>query len=184
MPKPDDKADSKTDSKTEVKTNGGKDKEALTQVIPGKTSAPVNANVAASSKTSEQDGIGKIAAIVTPVKPVAVATTPAPLPAPSPVTTVPVSAKPIDSIAMPKAASPAEGERYFVQAGAFANAAEAEAMKARLALQGVSMSLSPRDRDGQILQRVRTAPLAAVDAERLRNTLKANGIETSLVKVQ
>jgi hypothetical protein len=31
---------------------------------------------------------------------------------------------------------------------------------------------------------VRTAPLAATDAEKLRNNLKANGIETSLVKVQ
>ncbi len=114
---------------------------------------------------AEQDPIGKIAAAVTPAV---------------------TASKPADAaVAMPKPASAtAGGERYFVQAGAFSNVAEAEALKARLALAGVTMNLSPRDKDGQILQRVRTAPLAAVDAEKLRNNLKANGIETSLVKVQ
>jgi cell division protein FtsN len=111
----------------------------------------------------EQDAIGKIAALVTP----------------------PPAAKPTEAIAMPKPApATVGGERYFVQAGAFSNVAEAETLKAKLALQGVSMGLSPREKDGQTLQRVRTAPLAAADAEKLRNTLKANGIETSLVKVQ
>lgn len=118
--------------------------------------APATAPIPTAAKP-EQDAIGKIAAIVTPAEPVA----------------------------MPKPASAAAGgERYFVQAGAFSNVAEADALKARLALQGVSMNVSPREKDGQTLQRVRTAPLAAVDAEKLRNNLKANGIETSLVKVQ
>lgn len=123
--------------------------------------APSTSVAAPAAAKPEQDAIGKIAAIVTP------------------------AAAPTEPVSMPKPASAsAGGERYFVQAGAFSNVAEAEALKARLALQGVSMSVSPRDRDGQTLQRVRTAPLAAADAERLRNNLKANGIETSLVKVQ
>lgn len=122
--------------------------------------APTTTAIPAAAKP-EQDAIGKIAAIVTP------------------------SATPAEPVAMPKPASAAAGgERYFVQAGAFSNLAEADALKARLALQGVSMNVSPREKDGQTLQRVRTAPLAAVDAEKLRNNLKANGIETSLVKVQ
>jgi cell division protein FtsN len=135
----------------------------------------------------EQDGIGKIAALVTP-SPVAVATSAAPITPIAPVASA-VSAnaasKVVDTVVMPKAAGSASGgERYFVQAGAYKTTAEAETVKAKLALQGVVMSVSPRDKDGQIVQRVRTAPLAAPDAEKLRNTLKANGIETSLVKVQ
>ena len=127
---------------------------------PQTTTKPTTAPSAAPVK-SEQDAISKIAAIVTP------------------------AAVPAEPVTMPKPASASVGgERYFVQAGAFSNVAEAEALKARLALQGVSMSISPRERDGQTLQRVRTAPLAAADAEKLRNNLKANGIETSLVKVQ
>ena len=90
-----------------------------------------------------------------------------------------------EPIAMPKSAKPLEGgERYFVQVGAYANVNEAEAVRAKIALLGVSMALSPRDKDGQILQRVRTSPLAAADAEKLRNNLRSNGIESSLVKVQ
>jgi cell division protein FtsN len=131
-------------------------KPTVTTAVPTKTE-PAKA---------EPDAIAKIAAVVTPA-PVATAT------------------KPLEPVAMPKPATAAAGgERYFVQAGAFSNVAEAEALKAKLALAGVTMNLSPRDKDGQILQRVRTAPLAAVDAEKLRNNLKANGIETSLVKVQ
>jgi cell division protein FtsN len=127
---------------------------------------PTKAAVAAASASNkpEQDAIGKIAAIVTPNL--------------TPVKPTEPAAPPKPSIAV------AGGERYFVQAGAFSQINEAEALKAKLALVGVTMTLSPRDKDGQVLQRVRTAPLAAVDAEKLRNQLKANGIETSLVKVQ
>jgi cell division protein FtsN len=121
-------------------------------------------NPAAVKPVPEQDAISKIAAMLTPA---------------------PAQPSAKQPIAMPKAASAAAGgERYFVQAGAFSNVAEAEALRARLAMQGVSMSVSPRDNAPNSLQRVRTEPLLAVDAEKLRNNLKANGIETSLVKVQ
>jgi cell division protein FtsN len=145
-------------------------------VVAPKEAAPLggvnNPTGAAPAKPAavkpELDAIGKIAAIATP----------APAASASP-------AKTTEPVAMPKPApASAGGERYFVQAGAFSDTTQAEALKAKLALQGVTMSLSPREKDGQVLQRVRTAPLAAVDAEKLRNNLKANGIETSLVKVQ
>ena len=140
----------------------------------------------------ELDGIGKIAAIVTPASSAGAAPAAAlpvsppakPAPAASTTSTATPAASTANTTMPASAPAGAAGERYFVQAGAFSTVADAEAVKAKLALQGVSMSLSPRERDGQILQRVRTAPLAAVDAEKLRNTLKANGIETSLVKVQ
>jgi cell division protein FtsN len=157
------KSDDAKDSKDAKDT---KDKDAKDKATTPAAAAPSAAAAQAATKP-EQDGIGKVAALVTPA-PAATA-----------------ASKPGETIAMPKPAPlSAGGERYFVQAGAFSNVAEAETLKAKLALQGVSMSLSPREKDGQTLQRVRTAPLAAVDAEKLRNTLKANGIETSLVKVQ
>jgi cell division protein FtsN len=151
---------------------------AAAAATSGAVTAPVataNPTPAAPTAKPEQDGIGKIAAIVTPA--------PSAAPAATPVAVLP--SKPVDPVVMPKAAPAAVGtERYFVQAGAYTSEADAQAIKAKLALQGVTMGLSPRERDGQTLHRVRTAPLSAVDAERLRNTLKANGIETSLVKVQ
>jgi cell division protein FtsN len=139
--------------------------EALYTKVPkveeAKPTDPSAPAVPAAAKP-ELDAIGKIAALVTPA--------------------TPASTEPV---IMPKTApASAGGERYFVQAGAYSSVAEADALKARLALQGVTMSLSPREVNGQTLQRVRTAPLAAADAEKLRNNLKANGIETSLVKVQ
>ncbi len=131
----------------------------------------VEAKAISDASKPEHDSIGKIAALVTPAsKPSSKGND--------------AQANP-DSLLAPKAvASSNAGERYFVQAGAYANLADAEAMRAKLAIQGVAMTLSPRDKDGQILQRVRTSPMAAADAEKLRNTLKANGVETSLVKVQ
>jgi cell division protein FtsN len=80
--------------------------------------------------------------------------------------------------------SAAKSERYFVQVGAYANESEAQAVKSKAASQGVAVGVSPRDKNGLVLYRVRTAPLPPLDAERLRNTLKANGMEAALVKVQ
>jgi cell division protein FtsN len=142
--------------------------EALYTKVP-KAEEPTPSEPSAAAKAAavkpEQDAIGKIAALVTPAPTAANSAT--------------------ETLTMPKTAPATAGsERYFVQAGAFSSLPEAEALKAKLALQGVTMTVSAREKDGQTLQRVRTAPLASVDAEKLRNNLKANGIETSLVKVQ
>ncbi len=168
----------------EAKANDVKDgKEAKDTTTNTKPAAPIAAPATPASNSAEQDAIGKIAAIVTPAKP---ATPPsAAAPAAVAVAAPPLAAAKLgDAIVMPKPANATAGERYFVQGGAFSNVNEANALKAKIALLGVDMSLSAREKDGQVLLRVRTAPLAAADAERLRNTLKANGIETSLVKVQ
>jgi cell division protein FtsN len=181
VPKADEAKDSK-DDQDKKETKAGKDTATDAKVsAPIATPATPTTVATPASKSAEQDGIGKIAAIVTPAKP---APAPVVTAAPAVVAVPSTAAKAGDTIVMPKPANAAAGERYFVQAGAFANVNEANALKAKIALLGVDMTLSPREKDGQILLRVRTAPLAAVDAERLRNTLKANAIETSLVKVQ
>jgi cell division protein FtsN len=169
------------------------DKPADPQAVPAKAlpdlgtapvSVPAPAQAGMPAKPAAQDdAIGKIAAVVTPAKPAA-----APVPSAAAKPTALLNASKTASTAvidMPPASPPGSaGERYFVQAGAYKALSEAEAMKAKLALQGVVMQLSARDTQSGPIHRVRTAPLAAADAEKLAAQLKVNGLESSLVKVQ
>jgi cell division protein FtsN len=81
----------------------------------------------------------------------------------------------------------AEGkEAFFLQAGAFSNAPEADNMKARLALLGVeAMIQTTPAADKGLLHRVRMGPYTSVDElNRTRETLKQNGISTTLIRVR
>lgn len=75
-------------------------------------------------------------------------------------------------------------ETFFVQAGAFQSAADADNMKARLALLGVEAAVqASTTMDRGPLHRVRVGPFTRVeDVNRVRDTLKQNGIETTLIK--
>ncbi len=77
-------------------------------------------------------------------------------------------------------------DTYFLQAGAFQNLAEADNLKAKLALLGVEASIqSATIADKGVWHRVRIGPYSKVDElSRVRATLKQNGIDTSLVKVR
>ncbi len=163
------------------------DKPADPQTVPAKPLPDLgtasNPVTPAAKPAAQDDAIGKIAAVVTPVAPAK----PAPQATPAAANPAAIlnASKPAATIDMPATSRPgAGGERYFVQAGAYKALPEAEAMKAKLALQGVSMQVSGRDTNSGPIHRVRTAPLAAADAEKLAAQLKVNGIETSLVKVQ
>lgn len=92
-------------------------------------------------------------------------------------------------------ASPAAGEAsagdaadpflYYVQVGAFRSAEEAEALRARLALQGFEAKISEREQAGQRVHRVRLGPFPnRVEAEVMQERLKAKAFETALVRVQ
>jgi len=83
------------------------------------------------------------------------------------------------------AASPADGTRYLLQAGAFKSAEDADAMRARLALLGFDAKVYPREQDGQTLYRVRLGPYGNIeDVNRMRKTMTDNGIDVQLVKAQ
>jgi cell division protein FtsN len=73
-----------------------------------------------------------------------------------------------------------------LQAGAFSNAPEADNMKARLALLGVeAMIQTTPAADKGLLHRVRMGPYTSVDElNRTRETLKQNGISTTLIRVR
>lgn len=77
-------------------------------------------------------------------------------------------------------------QAFFLQAGAFTSAPEADNMKARLALLGVEATIqtSPAQDKG-LWHRVRVGPYTSVDeVNRTREMLKQNGIQTTLVKQQ
>lgn len=74
---------------------------------------------------------------------------------------------------------------YYVQVGAFRSAEEAEAQRARLALQGFDARISERDQGGQRIWRVRLGPFnGKVDAEVMQERLRAKQFDTALVRVQ
>ena len=76
-------------------------------------------------------------------------------------------------------------EAFFLQAGAFQSASDADNLKARLALLGVEASVQTTSvPDKGVWHRVRIGPYTSVEQlNRTRDTLKLNGVETTLIKV-
>ena len=83
------------------------------------------------------------------------------------------------------AKSPAAQEKYFLQAGSFQNAEDADNLKARLAMLGVEATVQAADLPGKgIWHRVRVGPFTTTDdMNRVRVSLQQNGIQSSLIKV-
>jgi cell division protein FtsN len=80
---------------------------------------------------------------------------------------------------------PAAAARYLLQAGAFRDPAEAESLKARLALLGLEARIeSGRNSHDEAIQRVRLGPYTNPDdANRTRGLLTQNGIDADLIKL-
>ncbi len=77
-------------------------------------------------------------------------------------------------------------ENYLLQVGAFQNPADADNLKARLALLGVEASVEPTNlAEKGTWYRVRVGPYTRVEEiNRVRQTLAQNGIEATLVKLK
>ena len=74
---------------------------------------------------------------------------------------------------------------YFVQAGAFKSAADADAQKAKLSMMGIESKVSEREQAGRAIFRVRSGPFDDKDqAEKIKARLDANGMDAALVRVQ
>jgi len=73
---------------------------------------------------------------------------------------------------------------YFVQAGAFRTADEAESQRAKLGFLGLDAKLSEREQGGRTVYRVRVGPIDKAEAERVRNKLENAHIESAMVRVQ
>lgn len=84
----------------------------------------------------------------------------------------------------PTPSAPADTPLYYLQAGAFQNPADADNLKAQLALLGVEAAIQTRDLgDKGVFHRVRVGPLRAMDdVNRTRALLAQNNIPATLVK--
>jgi len=74
---------------------------------------------------------------------------------------------------------------YFVQAGAFKSAADADAQKAKLSMMGIEAKVSEREQAGRSIFRVRSGPFDDKDqAEKIKARLDLSGMDAALVRVQ
>ncbi|MBK1714615.1 SPOR domain-containing protein [Rubrivivax gelatinosus] len=79
----------------------------------------------------------------------------------------------------------AEAFVYFVQAGAFTRAEDAEQERARLAMLGFAAKVSEREQAGKTMFRVRTGPYATrEEAEGVQGRLQAASIDARLVRAE
>ena len=74
---------------------------------------------------------------------------------------------------------------YFIQAGAFRTADDAEQQRAKLLLMGFQAKVTEREQSGRTVYRVRLGPFEKKDeADKAKEKLDGNSIETALVRVQ
>ena len=74
---------------------------------------------------------------------------------------------------------------YFVQAGAFGRAEDAEAQRGKLAMLGMTARVTEREQAGRTVYRVRLGPYDKKDeALSTKERLDTAGMETSLIQVQ
>jgi cell division protein FtsN len=97
------------------------------------------------------------------------------------------SAPPPAATPQPANKAPATNDpfTYFVQAGAFKSAVDADAQKAKLSMMGIEAKVSEREQAGRAIFRVRSGPFDDKDqAEKIKARLDANGMDAALVRVQ
>lgn len=119
-------------------------------------------------------------------KPVDTATaSPAPTTtAPSPAAT-PASATPAATASTATSAPVDDGTRYLLQAGAFQASGQAEEMKAKIAMMGVSARVESASIGGKTVYRVRMGPYGtASDLADAKRKLSAGGLPAMAIKVK
>lgn len=74
---------------------------------------------------------------------------------------------------------------YYLQAGAFREAGDAESTRAKLALLGFEATISERNTDNGVLHRVRMGPYGQIEAmNRARSKLSENGVDVAVIRNQ
>ncbi len=88
--------------------------------------------------------------------------------------------------AQPQAAAPASNETYYLQAGAFQKTADADSLKAKLAMMGLEVGLQEiQVPEKGVMNRVRVGPFGnAEDMNRVRNQLNQSGITVTVIKIK
>lgn len=108
-------------------------------------------------------------------------------PLPAPVESAPATraSAPAPATATGVAAAPSDGTRYVLQAGAFQAAAQAEELKARIALLGLGARVESAQIDGKTIHRVRMGPYGtASELADAKRKLANGGLPAMAIKVQ
>lgn len=141
----------------------------------GASTSPAPAANAVTADPLADLAKSKAAAASTPASPPPAAATPQPAAA------QPANAQP----ASPKASNSTDPFTYFVQAGAFKSATDADAQKAKLSMMGIEAKVSEREQAGRVIYRVRSGPFDDKDqAEKIKARLDSNSMDAALVRVQ
>ncbi|HEY5802841.1 MAG TPA: SPOR domain-containing protein [Lysobacter sp.] len=183
------------------KDNGKKDTDYdFYTLLPGKEVPMSDAELAASEqaeakreaarqKAKQQPGDDEAAAD----KPASTATAPLPKPvenAPAATVTPTAPSEPAPvattaSVAAPAAAAVDDGTRYLLQAGAFQASGQAEEMKAKIALLGLSARVEAASIKGSTVYRVRMGPYGtASDLADAKRKLASGGLPAMAIKVK
>jgi len=85
----------------------------------------------------------------------------------------------------PAAATGVDPFLYFVQAGAYTRADEAEQQRVRLTLMGLESRITEREQSGRTVYRVRIGPYPTrEDADALQVQLQTGGMDSQIVRVE
>ena len=146
-------------------------------LLPGQEVAMTDAELAASARAEEAR---KPAALPKPIDPDA-----ADLARPdgTVATTTPAPTRPTTP-EVPSMAAP-DGARYILQAGSFGASGDAEALKARIALLGLSARVESAQIDGRAMYRVRMGPYGtATDLAEAKQKLGNGGLPALAIKAK
>ena len=166
--------------------NGALQSKPATAETPADSSAAPASNAPAPAVAADPlaDLMKKSSSGSAPASPAASAPAVAPPPAATPQPAPAPAASPATSPAANKAAAN-DPFTYFVQAGAFKSASDADAQKAKLSMMGIESKVSERDQAGRTIYRVRSGPFDDKEqAEKIKARLDASGIDAALVRVQ
>ena len=158
--------------------------------LQSKPAAPVvPPDAAAAPNTGAAGAAGGAATAGTPGPTGSTGATPpaANMPAPAVTADPPLAAPAPAATPQPatKAAASSDPFTYFIQAGAFKSAADADAQKAKLSMMGIEAKVSEREQAGRAIFRVRSGPFDDKEqAEKIKSRLDASGMDAALVRVQ
>jgi cell division protein FtsN len=158
--------------------NGALQSKPATPEVPPDPAATPNASNPGTAGGSATAGTPGSASATSPA---------ANLPAPAVTADPPIAAPAPAATPQPatKAAASSDPFTYFVQAGAFKSAADADAQKAKLSMMGIEAKVSEREQAGRAIFRVRSGPFDDKEqAEKIKSRLDASGMDAALVRVQ
>ena len=155
-------------------------------LLPGQEVAMTDAELAASARAEQQRQQALLEEArrdgqppATPANPDAADPAPAVATQPTPAA-APAAASPA---AAPTAA--ADGSRYILQAGSFGSSGDADALKARIALLGLSARVEPAQIEGRTMYRVRMGPYAtASELAEAKQKLGNGGLPALAIRAQ